>query len=123
VTAPPFNREPPTQRRLLSGLRYTTVDWRFDVADNDADDITGSLRLSDQFRDDMLVFVGVSKAFRAPNLNDLDGATDRASSGNIRFGNPDLDPEVGYTAEAGWHGPGTTHQPREPTPWPGGVAP
>jgi outer membrane receptor protein involved in Fe transport len=50
----------------------------------------------------MLVFAGASKAFRAPNLNDLDGATDRASSGTITFGNPELDPEVSYTVEAGW---------------------
>ncbi len=84
---------------LLSGLRYTYVDWDFETAQNSADDLSGSLRLSDQFRDDMLVFVGVSKAFRAPNLNDLDGASDRASSGNIHVGNPDLDPEIGYTIE------------------------
>jgi outer membrane receptor protein involved in Fe transport len=87
---------------LLGGLRYTYVDWDFDTADGDADDVTGSLRGSWRFREDMLVFVGASKAFRAPNLNDLDGATDRASSGTINFGNPNLDPEVSYTFEAGW---------------------
>ncbi len=87
---------------LLGGVRYTRVDWEFDVADGDADDLTGSLRASWQFREDMLAFLGVSKAFRAPNLIDLDGATDRASSGTIDFGNPDLDPETSYTVEAGW---------------------
>lgn len=90
------------QWSLLSGVRYTRVDWDFDVADGDADDFTGNLRTSWQFRDDMVVFVGGSKSFRAPNLNDLDGATDRASSGMISFGNPNLDPEVGYTIEGGW---------------------
>ena len=87
---------------LLSGLRYTFVEWDFDVADGDADDLTGSLRGSWQFRDDMMAFAGLSKAFRAPNLNDLDGATDRGSSGTPAFGNPDLDPEVSYTFEGGW---------------------
>jgi outer membrane receptor protein involved in Fe transport len=90
------------QWSLLGGLRYTYVNWNFDVAHNDADDFTGSLRASWQFRPDMLAFVGVSKAFRAPNLVDLNGATDRASSGLITFGNPNLRPEVGYTVEAGW---------------------
>lgn len=87
---------------LLSGLRYTYVEWDFDVADGDTDDLTGSLRGSYRLRDDMMTFVGVSKAFRAPNLNDLDGATDRGSSGTPSFGNPDLDPEVAYSVEAGW---------------------
>ncbi len=87
---------------LLTGLRYTYVDWDFDTASNNADDLTGSLRASYRLTDDMLVFAGVSKAFRAPNLDDLDGASDRASSGTPAFGNPDLDPETSYTAEAGW---------------------
>ncbi len=87
---------------LLTGLRYTYVNWDFDVADNNVDDLTGSLRVSWNFRDDMITFLGASKSFRAPNLTDLDGASDRASSGTITFGNPDLKPEVGYTFEAGW---------------------
>jgi outer membrane receptor protein involved in Fe transport len=90
------------QWTLLSGLRYTYVEWDFDVANSDADDLTGSVRAGYQWRDDMLVFFGVSKAFRAPNLSDLDGATDRASSGTPSFGNPNLDPEVSYSAESGW---------------------
>lgn len=87
---------------LLGGLRYTYVNWAFDVASGNASDWTYSLRASWQFRKDMLVFAGVSENFRAPNLNDLDGASDRASSGTIDFGNPDLDPEKGFTYEVGW---------------------
>jgi outer membrane receptor protein involved in Fe transport len=87
---------------LLAGLRFTYVDWDFDVADNNVSDVTGSLRGSWHFREDMLAFLGISKSFRAPNLTDLDGASDRASSGTITFGNPDLDPEIGYTFESGW---------------------
>ncbi len=87
---------------LLGGLRYTFVEWSFDVAESDTDDLTGGLRASYQLSNEMLVFTGVSKAFRAPNLSDLDGATDRASSGLVTFGNPELDPEVSYTGEAGW---------------------
>ncbi len=87
---------------LLGGLRYTFVEWAFDVAESDTDDLTGGLRASYQVSNDMMVFAGASKAFRAPNLNDLDGATDRASSGTVTFGNPDLEPEVSYTGEVGW---------------------
>jgi outer membrane receptor protein involved in Fe transport len=87
---------------LLSGLRYTYVEWEFDVAESDADDLTGGLRASYQLSNASLIFAGASKAFRAPNLNDLDGATDRGSSGTLVFGNPELDPEVSYTGEAGW---------------------
>lgn len=87
---------------LLGGLRYSFVEWAFDVAESDTDDVSGGLRASYRLNNEMLVFAGASKAFRAPNLNDLDGATDRASSGQITFGNPELDPEVSYTGEAGW---------------------
>ena len=87
---------------LLSGLRYTYVEWDFDVAEGDTDDLTGALRASYKLTENTMTFIGASKAFRAPNLDDLDGASDRASSGTITFGNPDLDPEVSYTGEAGW---------------------
>jgi len=87
---------------VLTGVRYSYMDWKFDVAEGNADDYTGSVRARHTLGEDMLAFVGVSKAFRAPNLNDLDGATDRGSSGTPSFGNPNLDPEVSYTVEAGW---------------------
>ena len=87
---------------LLSGLRYTHVDWDFDVASKSANDVTGGLRASYKINNDMVAFAGIAKAFRAPNLQDLDGATDRGSSGTTSFGNPNLDPEVSFTYEAGW---------------------
>lgn len=87
---------------LLSGLRYTYVDWSFDVAESDTDDVTGGLRAGYRLSERQMLFAGVSKAFRAPNLSDLDGASDRGSSGTFAFGNPELDPEVSYTGEIGW---------------------
>ena len=87
---------------LLTGLRFSYYDWSFGDVDGDASDISGGIRGLWQFRDDMNVFAGVSKAFRAPNLKNLDGAVDRGSSGNLAFGNPELEPEVSYTVEAGW---------------------
>lgn len=87
---------------LLSGLRTTYVNWSFGRAESHTEDLTGALRASYKLSENMMTFVGASKAFRAPNLDDLDGASDRASSGTITFGNPNLDPEVSYTGEAGW---------------------
>ena len=87
---------------LLAGARYSYYEWEFGGVDGDASDVTGSLRGLWRIDDDQNVFVGLSKAFRAPNLTNLDGAVDRGSSGVPAQGNPDLDPEVSYTAEAGW---------------------
>ena len=87
---------------LLFGARFSHYDWSFGNVDGSASDFTGGLRSLWQFREDMNVFVGLSRAFRAPNLKNLDGAVDRGSSGNPAKGNPDLDPEVSYTAETGW---------------------
>ena len=83
-------------------MRYTDVDWDFDVANKGTNDVTGGLRTSYMLTEDSMVFAGASKAFRAPNLQDLDGATDRGSSGTFNFGNPNLDPEEAYSYEAGW---------------------
>ena len=87
---------------LLSGIRYSQHDWSFGNVDGDASDLTGSLRGRWQYREDQNIFAGVSKGFRAPNLTNLDGAVDRGSSGTEAQGNPDLDPEISYTAEVGW---------------------
>ena len=87
---------------LLYGARYSQYGWSFGDVDGSASDITGSIRSLWKFRRDMNVFAGLSKGFRAPNLKNLDGAVDRGSSGNPAEGNPELDPEVSYTAETGW---------------------
>jgi hemoglobin/transferrin/lactoferrin receptor protein len=87
---------------VLLGLRYSLIQWEFGDVDDDASDLTGSVRWLYRLDDFQNVFVGASKAFRAPNLTNLDGIVDRGSSGSPATGNADLDPEVSYTGEAGW---------------------
>jgi len=87
---------------LLSGLRYSRMDWSFGDVEGDADDVTGSLRGQLNLTPAQRVFAGASKAFRAPNLQNLDGAVDRGSSGQAAQGNPDLEPEISWTLEGGW---------------------
>jgi outer membrane receptor protein involved in Fe transport len=86
----------------LVGLRFSRYDWSFGDVDGDTSDFTWSLRTVRDLSETQNIFVGVSKAFRAPNLTNLDGAVDRGSSGQFAFGNPDLDPEVSLTIEGGW---------------------
>ncbi|MBD3183774.1 TonB-dependent receptor [Candidatus Poribacteria bacterium] len=87
---------------LLAGARYSRYDWSFGDVDGGADDVTGSLRGIWDMTDYHHIFAGVSKGLRAPNLNNLAGAVDRGSSGQPATGNPDLEPEISYTYEAGW---------------------
>jgi hemoglobin/transferrin/lactoferrin receptor protein len=87
---------------LLTGARYSRHAWSFGDVSGSADDITGSLRGLWTATADQRLFAGVSKGYRAPNLTNLDGLSDRGSSGNPAQGNPDLDPEVSYTYETGW---------------------
>lgn len=87
---------------LLYGARYSFYDWEFGDVDGDAEDLTGNVRALWRYHSEQNVFVGASKGFRAPNLTNLDGASDRGSSGTPAQGNPNLDPEISYTAEAGW---------------------
>lgn len=88
--------------QLLTGLRYSRMDWSFGDVDGDTDDLTGSLRGQWRPLPDHHLFLGLSKAFRAPNLQNLDGAVDRGSSGQAATGNPDLEAETSWTAETGW---------------------
>ncbi len=87
---------------LLAGARYSRYEWSFGDVEGDADDLTGSLRGVLALTPAHWLFAGVSRGFRAPNLTNLDGLSDRGSSGNPAQGNPDLDPEVSYTCETGW---------------------
>ncbi len=87
---------------LLAGVRYSSYDWSFGDVDGGADDHTGSIRGIWDATDHHRFFAGVSKGFRAPNLKNLGGAVDRGSGGNFAQGNPELEPEVSYTYEAGW---------------------
>ncbi|MDF3130468.1 TonB-dependent receptor [Kiritimatiellaeota bacterium B1221] len=88
--------------KLLSSLRYSRYDWSFGDVDGDADDVSGGLRGEMVLTESQRLFAGVSKAFRAPNLVNLDGAVDRGSNGVEAEGNPDLDPETSWTYEGGW---------------------
>lgn len=93
----------PTERfRLLTGLRYSRMDWSFGGVEGDADNLSGGLRGLLDVMEHQNVFAGLSRGFRAPNLTNLDGQVDRGSSGEFARGNADLDPEISYTAEAGW---------------------
>jgi len=87
---------------VLTGIRYSWYDWSFGDVDGNVDNITGSVRGLWKASDHHRLFAGVSRGFRAPNLNNLAGAVDRGSSGQPATGNPDLEPEISYTCEAGW---------------------
>lgn len=87
---------------LLSGIRYSYYTWSFSGLDGSVDDVTGSIRAIWKVDDNHRLFAGVSRGFRAPNLTGLDGQTDRGSSGITVTGDPNLDPEISFTYEAGW---------------------
>lgn len=87
---------------VLAGVRFSRYDWSFGDVDGDAEDGTGNVRGLLRLAENHRVFVGVSRGFRAPNLKNLDGVVDRGSSGQPAQGNPDLEPEISYTYEAGW---------------------
>jgi outer membrane receptor protein involved in Fe transport len=87
---------------LLAGGRFSYYAWSFGDVDGDTSDLTGSLRGQWNAPYGNRFFAGISRGFRAPNLNNLDGAVDRGSSGDPAQGNPDLEPEVSLTYEGGW---------------------
>lgn len=88
--------------RLLTSVRYSRYDWSFGEVDGEVSDVTGGLRGEWAVAPQQRVFAGISRGFRAPNLTNLDGASDRGSSGIEAQGNPNLDPEVSLTYEGGW---------------------
>ncbi|WP_158279907.1 TonB-dependent receptor [Coraliomargarita sinensis] len=87
---------------LVGGLRYSYYTWSFDDVDGSVDDLTGSIRGIWKVKKNHRLFAGVSRGFRAPNLVNLAGNVDRGSSGTPATGDPNLDPELSYTYEAGW---------------------
>ncbi len=87
---------------LLLGVRYSRYEWSFGDVDGDTDDFTGNVRALWNVADNHRLFAGVSRGFRSPNLTNLNGVVDRGSSGNPAVGNPNLEPEVSFTYEAGW---------------------
>jgi outer membrane receptor protein involved in Fe transport len=95
--------------KLRAGLRYSSYKWSFGQVDGDTSDLTWSLRNLYHFKENQKWFVGVSKAFRAPNLTNLDGSVDRGSNGQLATGNPNLSPEASITYETGWQWIGTKH--------------
>ncbi len=68
---------------------------------SDADNISWSGRVSYAVTDELVLYTGYGRSFRAPNLNNLFGRTDRGSSGNIQTGNPFMAPEISYTLDVG----------------------
>lgn len=95
--------------KIRAGLRYSSYKWSFGQVNGDTSDLTWSLRNLYHFNKNNKWFVGVSKAFRAPNLTNLDGSVDRGSSGQLATGNPSLDPETSITYETGWQWIGSDH--------------
>lgn len=87
---------------LLSSARYSRVDWSFGDVEGDTDAVSGGLRGLVDLTETQNVFAGISRGFRAPNLVNLDGLSDRGSSGDFAQGNPDLEPEISHTLEGGW---------------------
>lgn len=105
---------------VLGGLRWSRYDWAGDVTPDRAgyaafgnatlkdhdQAFTGNLRLGWHPVPVAMAFAGISQGFRAPNLTNLMGARDRASSssggqGPQTQGNPDLDSERSLTWEVG----------------------
>ncbi len=106
---------------LLGGLRYDHVAWSLPITttragyaayggstvEEDAQALTGNLRLAWQVAEPWMTWTGVGQGFRTPTASDLAGAQDRASgssgsgTGPQTEGNPDLDPERSLTIEWG----------------------
>jgi outer membrane receptor protein involved in Fe transport len=97
---------------LLVGARWSRYAWRADLtADRvgfsngeltgSTQALTGEARLAYHPVETATVFTGVSQGFRAPNLTNLYGIQDSASSGIVTKGNADLDSEKSVTGEVG----------------------
>jgi outer membrane receptor protein involved in Fe transport len=87
---------------LLISVRYSRVDWSFGEVEGNTDNFSGGVRGLFDLAETQTLFMGLTRGFRAPNLVNLDGLSDRGSSGEFAKGNPNLKPEISHTAEAGW---------------------
>ncbi len=96
---------------LQSGIRYNHVfvdasfddrfyDFPFDEADISTGAITGSLGLNWRQNDFVGWRLGLSTAFRAPNIDDVGKVFD-SEPGSVVVPNPDLKSEYAYNAELG----------------------
>lgn len=66
-------------------------------------DLSGSVRVSYELKQDWSLYGGISQSFRAPNLSDLTGNS-ASMSGLDQQGSPDVDPEKYITYELGTRG-------------------
>ncbi len=108
--------------RVESGVRHThaaaDIGKRYDAnlkkdvtSQRDWDNDVLSLRAIHDVNDTLSIYGGVAEAFRAPNLQDLSGAT-TAKSGVESGGSVDLEPEKSLTYEVGsrWGGESVVSQ-------------
>ena len=96
---------------LQSGIRYNHIlidasfddrfyDFPFEKADLSTGALTGSLGLNWRQNDFIGWRLGLSTAFRAPNIDDVGKIFD-SEPGSVVVPNPDLKPEYAYNAELG----------------------
>lgn len=96
---------------LQSGIRYNHIlvdasfddrfyDFPFDKADISTGALTGSLGLNWRQNDFVGWRLGLSTAFRAPNIDDVGKIFD-SEPGSVVVPNPGLKPEYAYNAELG----------------------
>ncbi len=98
-----------------AGVRYSFARATADEVDPDPSDATFIPALADDYEsvvwnarvlfdasEALRPYVGISTAFRAPNLSDLT-RFDTARSGEVELGAPDLDPERFTSYEVGAH--------------------
>ncbi|MDR5591478.1 TonB-dependent receptor [Christiangramia sp. SM2212] len=96
---------------LQSGIRYNHIlvdatfddrfyDFPFDEADISTGALTGSLGLNWRMNDFVGWRLGLSTAFRAPNIDDIGKIFD-SEPGSVVVPNPGLKPEYAYNGELG----------------------
>lgn len=89
---------------LYVGVRYSHFRAQanldgFGRFDETYQDTTGSVRMSNGLSDTLRLFAGVSRGFRAPNLDDL--VVLKSTNEGVDVPSPDLDPEQSLNYELG----------------------